>query len=138
MPQLPPPSPPLPRVRPRLTCLPTGCEAPLPPTLWLFLATPGPRGGGAARPEAAAPSQPAPNRVQTTPPEGRLLVACPLNPRPRPRTPGSRPGQSGVPKGRRARPSPRRGLRKRGEGPGRARVGTQEWRGRGRAGEARR
>lgn len=53
MPQPLPPSPPSPRVQSPLTCLPKESETPLPPALPRALVSQGPRGGGAALPEAA-------------------------------------------------------------------------------------
>lgn len=70
--QPPPPSPPSPRVRPPLTCFLRGSQLPLPPPPKRVLVSRGPRGGGAAHPEAAPPLQPAPISVQATPPEGTL------------------------------------------------------------------
>lgn len=74
VPQPPPPSPPFPRGRTLLTCLPKGSETPLPPTLSRALVSRSPRGGGAALSKAALPppTQPAPDGAQAPPPRGIL------------------------------------------------------------------
>lgn len=71
----------------------------------------GPTRGRGSSPGSSAPlSQPAPDRLQATPPAGALPEGWSA-PATAPPTHGGRPGQSGALKGWRARPSPQRGPR---------------------------
>ena len=79
------PSPPFPRGRTLLTCLPKESETPLPPPLSRALVSRRPRGGGAALSEAALPPppQPAPEARRPRPLRAFCLRVGPLRPRPR-------------------------------------------------------